>query len=412
MLKDVEEAVWMEITWLVLGVSAAFLVAWVNGANNAANAIGTAVGARALDLRKALYLAASFDFIGALLFGKFVSATLLKGIVDTSVFNDPDVVVYGMISALLATGIWVIAATWLRIPMSISQAIVGGVMGFGLVTLGVDGVDWGRILTIVIAWVVLPFMGAGIAIGFYKYLSKRLESMERRQLIYASNTLLFTLVFSTIFLLSVKTLKARDLMWTLSTTLVAALAITMVYHIITSRITPTDAVQARKTIFRILLIVSAAAMAFSHGANDVANSAGPLAGVLYAVYHGGVPPGEIMIPLEALVLSATGISIGILMWGQRVVETIGEKITTLNIETAFVAQFAGSIAVLIVTRLGLPVSTTVAIVGGVAGIGFARGIESINIKMLAKIMSWWFIAFPAVAGISGGIYYLITMFLK
>ncbi len=399
----------MEITWLVMGCVAAFLVAWINGANNAANAIGTAVGSRALDLKKALYLAAAFDFIGAMLFGKFVSVTLLKGIVDTSVFNDPSTIVYGMISALLATGIWVIVATWFKIPMSISQAMVGGVMGFGLATLGVSGVNWGKILEIVTAWIVLPFMSAGIALGLYKYLTKKFESLERRQILLASDILMFTLVSSTIFLLCIKTLRASDLLWSIGITLLASMIITLPYHVVVSKITPREPVQARKTVFKVLLMVSAAAMAFSHGAHDVANSAGPLAGILYAVYKGGVPSGTITIPIEALALSAAGIAAGILMWGQRVVETIGEKITTLSTETAFIAQFAGSIATLIVTRLGLPVSSTIAIVGGVAGVGFARGIESVNMKTLAKIMSWSFIAFPAVAGIAWGIFRLINI---
>ncbi len=393
--------------WLIIGGFAAFIVAWINGANNAANAIGTAVGSKALNIKQALYLAAAFDFLGAMLFGKFVSMTLLKGIVDTSYFNDASIVVYGMTAALFATGLWVIVATIFKIPMSISQAIVGGVMGFGLATLGVSGVNWDKIIQIIIAWLILPFMGAGIALLFYFFIYKKLTSLERKELVYAGDFFLFIMVFTTVFLLNVKTLKSSDLAWALTTSIAVSLVFLLPFHVIVYKTMPKDIEAARKHIFRILLIVSAASMAFSHGANDVANSAGPLAGILYAVTKGVVPQ-NVTIPLEALTLSATGIALGILIWGYQVVETIGEKITVLSIETAFMAQFAGSIAVLIVTRLGLPVSTTVSIVGAVAGIGFAKGIKAVNIKTLVKIVSAWFLAFPIVAGLAMIFYYLLS----
>lgn len=386
----------MNSIWLVIGGVAAFMVAWINGANNAANAIGTAVGARALDIRKALFLAAVFDFLGAILFGKFVSKTLLKGIVDTSTFNDPWIVIIGMISALLATGLWVIAVTFLKIPMSISQAIVGGVMGFGIASVGFMGVNWEKIIEIIAAWLFLPVMSAFIAILLYKLLSIWFEEARKVALILASDILLFIMLFTTIFLLNVKTLNTSDLMWAISSSILLSGAIVLPYHFIVEKKAPKDYVSARKYIFRLLLIVSAAAMAFSHGANDVANSAGPLAGILYAIDYGYVPV-QVQIPMQALGLSAAGIALGILIWGYSVVETIGAKITVLNIETAFMAQFAGSIAILIVTRLGLPVSTTVSIVGAVAGIGFARGLKSVNIRTLIKIVSAWFLAFPVVA---------------
>jgi len=386
----------MDPVWLVIGAAAAFIVAWINGANNAANAIGTAVGAKALDIKKALFLAAAFDFLGAILFGQFVSKTLLKGIVDTSTFNDPKIVVVGMISALLATGLWVVAVTFLKIPMSISQAIVGGVMGFGIASVGFMGVNWEKIIEIVLAWLFLPVMSAFIAIVLFKLLSTWFEEARRIMLILASDILLFIMLFTTIFLLNVKTLRTSDLAWAISSSIILSGLIVLPYHFIVEKKAPKDPIIARRYIFRLLLIVSAAAMAFSHGANDVANSAGPLAGILYAINYGYVPA-QVQIPLQALALSAAGIALGILIWGYSVVETIGAKITVLNIETAFMAQFAGSIAILIVTRLGLPVSTTVSIVGAVAGIGFARGLKSVNIKTLIKIVSAWFLAFPIVA---------------
>ena len=389
----------MELYWLLIGGAAAFLVAWINGANNAANAIGTAVGSRALSVKQALWFAALFDFTGAMIFGRFVSKTLLKGIVDTSQIGSAYIIVVGMISALFATGIWVIIATLLKIPMSISQAIVGGVTGFGLMVLGVEGVNWAKITEIIISWLVLPFMSAVIAIGLYYLLVKLTREITRRNLIILALTLYTLMVYTTALLLGIKTLKISDIVYALLESLVYTIIFLVPFAVYIYHKTPREPREAKRFMFRLLLIASAAAMAFSHGANDVANSAGPLSGVIYAVFYDSVPS-RVTIPIEALALSAFGIASGILIWGYSVVETIGEKITPLGIDTAFIAQFSGSIAVLIVTRMGLPVSTTVSIVGAVAGVGLARGVSNVNLRLLAKIITAWFIGFPFVAGLT------------
>ncbi len=389
----------MELYWLLIGGAAAFLVAWINGANNAANAIGTAVGSRALSVKQALWFAALFDFTGAMIFGRFVSKTLLKGIVDTSQIGSAYIIVVGMISALFATGIWVIIATLFKIPMSISQAIVGGVTGFGLMVLGVEGVNWAKITEIIISWLVLPFMSAVIAIGLYYLLVKLTREITRRNLIILALTLYTLMVYTTALLLGIKTLKISDIVYALLESLVYTIIFLVPFAVYIYHKTPREPGEAKRFMFRLLLIASAAAMAFSHGANDVANSAGPLSGVIYAVFYDSVPS-RVTIPIEALALSAFGIASGILIWGYSVVETIGEKITPLGIDTAFIAQFSGSIAVLIVTRMGLPVSTTVSIVGAVAGVGLARGVSNVNLRLLAKIITAWFIGFPFVAGLT------------
>ncbi len=397
----------MEIYWLLIGAGAAFLVAWINGANNAANAIGTAVGSKALSVKNALWLAALFDFTGAILFGRFVSKTLLKGIVDTSMISSSYVIVVGMISALFATGLWVLIATFLKIPMSISQAIVGGVTGFGIVVVGVEYVNWAKITEIIISWLVLPFMSAFIALALYFILVVLTREITRRNLIILALILYFIMVFETVLLLGIKTLKVSDIFYALSTSIFYSVILMIPFAIYLYWKTPVKPEEAKRFVFRILLIASAAAMAFSHGANDVANSAGPLSGVIYAVYENAVPQ-TVTIPLPALVLSAFGIASGILIWGYSVIETIGEKITPLAIDTAFIAQFSGSIAVLIVTRMGLPVSTTVSIVGAVAGVGLARGVKNVNMRLLGKIIAAWFIGFPVVAGLTGLLVYILT----
>lgn len=384
------------LMWIIVSSLAAFLVAWVNGANNAANAIGTAVGSKALTLRRALILTAIFDFLGAILFGKFVSKTLLKGIVDIHVYSNPYIVMYGMFCALIATGIWVIVATWFRIPMSISQAIVGGVMGLGLGTLGPQVIDWSRVSIILFSWYTLPFFSGLIAVGIYTLMNKYMNKMSTSRLPLMSTILFSTFIFTSVFLLSVKTLKASDVVFAIEYSILVVIILSIPYYIVFKYKMPREVEEASKFTYRVLLVMAAATMAFSHGANDVANSAGPLTGVLIIASEHRIPS-TVSIPLEVLALCASGIAIGVLMWGYRVVETLGEKITTLTVQTAFIAQFSASIAVLIVTRLGLPVSTTVAIVGAVAGVGFARGVRNVNIKLLIKIITVWTAAVPVVA---------------
>jgi len=392
----------MEYYWLIIGGLLAFAVAWINGANNAGNAIGSAVGARALTAKKALWLAAVFDFLGAAIFGQYVSVTLMRGVVDASAINPPSNVVSGMCAALFATALWVFIATLLKVPMSISQAIVGGVLGFGLVNVGASGVNWSKVLEIVASWVYLPFMSMAVAIALYRAYAKISGKLTFSRLVALASLFTGITVFSTVFLLTVKAATARGVLTATGVSALAALAAAAATAVLSHFKLSRDLGIARESVFKALLIASCAAMAFSHGANDVANSAGPLAGIIYVAREGRVPEKALAVPDSAILLSAFGIFLGILMWGYRVAETIGEKITVLTVETAFIAQFTSSITVLIVTRMGLPVSTTVSIVGAIAGIGLARGVRSVNFKTLAKIILMWFLGFPVVAGISAG----------
>jgi len=395
--------------WLILAGLAAFFVAWNNGSNNAANAIGTVVGAKALRLREALIMAAVFDFIGAILFGRFVSATIMKGIVDVSLIESAEVVIKGMIAALIATGIWVLIASWFKIPMSISEGIVGGVIGFGLIAVGWEMINWRTVTTIISAWVILPFLSGLVALILYKLFDRMLR--EGRLLLMVASTSIFIMVFSTVFLLMVKTAKIADLAYSLGVaTLTSSIALVgfILYYLVSIKSLKTS-LRSDKMI-KLLLLVAAASMAFSHGANDVANSAGPLSAVIMAVTYGYVPK-LVSVDLRALAFAGAGIAIGIISWGYRVVETIGEKITTLTYSSAFIAQLSASITVLIVTRLGLPVSTTIAIVGSVAGVGLARGIKAVNLRVLSKIFITWIIALPAVIVLSMVMYIVLDFLL-
>ncbi len=384
------------LLWIVLASIVAFLVAWVNGANNAANAIGTAVGSKALTLKKALILTATFDFVGAILFGRFVSKTLLKGIVDIHAYTNPYIVMYGMFCALLATGLWVIAATWFKIPMSISQAIVGGVLGFGLATQGINVINWERIIIIVSSWFVVPLISIIVTILLYYAISFFLNRASVNSLPLIATSLYTAFLFIVLFLLILKNGGLNEVVYALGYSLSFACATGVLFYLLFKIKIPKASEEARNFTYKVLLIMAVATMAFSHGAHDVANSAGPLTGIMVIAFKHTIPY-RIGIPYSILALCAAGISIGILMWGYSVVETIGEKITTLTTQSAFIAQFSASLIVLVITRLGIPTSTTGAIIGAVAGVGFARGIRNVNIKLLIKILIIWAIAAPIVA---------------
>ena len=396
----------MEVVWIVIGGLIAFFVAWNNGANNAADAIGTAVGSRAIDLRKALVIAAVADFVGAILFGSFVSETIMRGIVDIGLIANPKIIIYGMLSTLLATGLWMLLASILKMPMSISMAIVGAVMGFGLVTLGVRGVLWDTIAYIFMSWTILPFFSAAIAILLQKFYSGMLFNI--RLLPYAGASSLFIIVFSTSFLLLYgKVFKTYSNVLILSLLLgIASFLIFLVLiNILVMKRGGID--KASNTILKILVTFAAATIAFSHGANDVAKSAAPLTAIILASSKGYIPL-TVSVDTYALVLCASGIAIGIISWGYRVVGTLGEEITTLTYTSAFIAQISASIPLLIFTRLGMPVSTTMSIVGAIAGVGLAKGVKYVNIKTLLRIFSTWIIAVPVVMVMSAGIYFLIS----
>lgn len=393
------------IYWLVVAVLAAFFVAWNNGSNNAANMIGTVVGSRALSLKKALVLASIFEFIGALLFGRFVSLTLMRGIVDITQIKNVHLIIVGMISVLIATGLWVLIASILRVPMSISGNIVGGIIGVAIVSVGLENINWSTLSFIAAAWGYLPAVSAALAFALYKIYGKALQS--EKSLPYVLITSVFIMVFSTSLLLLISVSSISNVVYSVYMSLaIAVLSIPLVIVFDKLYLSKFRDVPKKELYIKLLLLASASAMAFSHGAHDVANSAGPLSAVILALTSpSGLPP-VINVSGVALVIAAMGMSIGIIMWGSRVVEVIGAGITILTYTSAYCAQLATSIAVLVITRLGLPVSTTIAVVGSIAGVGLARGIKAINVKTIIKIVVMWAAGLPAVMTTSALLYML------
>ncbi len=388
----------MGILWLILGVLAAFFVAWNNGSNNAPNSIGTAVGAGVISTRKALVIASIASFIGAITLGIYVTDTVMRGIVNISLLGNM-VIVKGMIAVLLTTGLWTLLSTYAEVPMSVHVCIIGGIIGFGIAT-GTNNVSWVTVAKIFIAWIIVPFASAATAYLLYRLFSKsfRDPGYSRISVIIASY---ITIATPTVLLL-IKNLSINNIVYTATITIVISTLTTLLIYYYWERKVRAGADRVHEAS-RILLIMAAVAMAYSFGSNDVANSAGPLAAILYALGYGNT----ITAIWLSIIVAAVGLSAGILLWGEKIIGTIGERITPLSPLSAYTAQMAATLTMLIVSRLGLPVSTSMAIVGGVMGTGLSRGIHNINLKLITRIFTLWLTALPATAIIS----YLLALFL-
>ncbi len=389
----------------MIGVAAAFFLMWTDGSNNAADMIGTAVGAKLVPLRKALIIAAVSDFTGAMLFGPYISKTMMKGIANTALITNPKVIITGMIAALLATAIMELISSIAKVPMPVTVGIVISLMTFGLISLGGEGVEWSSLTRIFISWIILPFFSAGLALTLLKTYGKMFYSFKRLPIVAGSSALILT--SSASFLLLYKAGRAGGLITSVSYSIIIGLVFGILLWWYSRRV-----VLGRKggveEVIRVLMIIAMASVAFSHGANDVGKAAGPLTAINVFLMSGNLRSNVGVMPL-ALLLSALGIAVGIATWGHRVVGTIGEEITTLTYTSAFTAQLSCALSVLIMTRLGIPVSTTQAIVGSVAGVGLASGYKTVNLKTVIKIFATWGLAIPVSAGLTAFLYYALML---
>lgn len=348
------------------------------GANDVANNIGPAVGSKALTMVGALVIAAVFEASGALLAGGDVVSTIRKGIIDPSSISDQMVFIWAMMSALLAAALWLNLATYVGAPVSTTHSIVGGVVGAGIAAAGASSVAWGKLAAIAASWVVSPLLGGIIAAAFLYFIKRNILwqddmlAASRRwvPVLVAIMTASFTLYLATKGLSKVWKPDVVS-MWTI-TGLVALATWLVTKPLVARRSLMLD--NRRKSVaslFTIPLIISAALLSFAHGANDVANAVGPLAAIV-SVATDSAGSGKIAIPLWVMVIGAIGISIGLMLFGPKLIRTVGEKITKLNQMRAFCVALAAAITVIAASWLGLPVSSTHIAVGGVFGVGFLR----------------------------------------
>ena len=326
----------MEFTpFVVATLIVGFYMAWNIGANDVANSMGTSVGSRALTMKKAVLIAGIMEFSGAIFFGKEVTETIRKGIVDPSLIGEPRILAIGALSALLAASLWITLATWAKLPVSTTHSIVGAMAGFGIVTVGISNVCWRVMGKIVASWIISPIAGAIAAF------------------------IIFTVIRKMIF----------------------------------ERV---DNLSKVEKVFAYFQLLTAAYVAFAHGSNDVANAVGPIA-VAISYSKVGEIAQRVAVPKWLLLYGGMGIVIGLATWGYRVIETIGERVTEVTPTRGFSAEFSTASVVLVCSYFGMPISTTHTLVGAVIGVGFARGLEALDFNVVYRILLSWIATVPVAA---------------
>lgn len=390
-----------------------FFMAWGVGANDVANAMGTSVGSKALTLKQAIMIAIIFEFMGAYLAGGAVTSTIRKGIIDPAILSGtPELLVFGMLSALLAAGIWLLIATHFGWPVSTTHSIVGAIVGFAAVGISVDAVNWGKVSKIVASWVVSP-VTAGL-IAFFLFRSVQRLILDTDNPFANAKKYIPGYIFLVGFMVSMVTftkgLKHVGLDFSWGQSALASIAIAIVIMLIgmqmQKRITPDPEADREhhfssvEKLFGILMMFTACAMAFAHGSNDVANAVGPLAAVVGVVSAGGEVAQKSAMPVWILLLGGGGIVAGLVMYGHKVIATVGNNITELTPSRGFAATLAAATTVVFASGTGLPISTTHTLVGAVLGVGLARGMAALNLRIVGTIFVSWVVTLPAGAGLA------------
>jgi len=394
--------------FIALAVVFGVYMTWGIGANDVANAMGTSVGSRAITIKQAIIIAAVFEFAGAFIAGGNVTKTIRKGIIDpSSIVDSPEILVFGMLAALLAAAVWLMIATTRGWPVSTTHSIVGAIIGFAVAGIGIDAVAWGKVSQIAASWVVSPLIGGVIA--FVLMLSIRRLILDTENPFQSARRWGPAYVFLVGFIISLVTLfkGLKHLNIDLSvgmSFLVAALfglALAFVGWLMIQRVVVDPGADrdfhyaSVEKVFVPMMLFTACAMAFAHGSNDVANGIGPLAAVVSIVQSGGEVAQKAALPLWILVLGGTGIVVGLATMGYRVMQTIGTNITELTPSRGYCATLAAAATVVLASRTGLPVSTTHIAVGAVIGVGLARGIGAIDLRVIGGIVVSWVVTLPA-----------------
>jgi len=411
------------------------------GANDVANNMGPAVGAKALTMGGAIVIAALCESAGALLAGGDVVSTISKGIIDPASIADTQIFIWAMMAALLSSALWVNLATWIGAPVSTTHSVVGGVMGAGIAAAGFGAVNWVSMSQIAASWVISPVLGGVVAAAFLALIKAKIIYQDDK--IAAARTwvpILVGIMMGTFAAyLAIKGL-SRIVSIDIPTALLIGVGVGAVSYIVSAPLIrrQSEGLENRnkslKVLFGLPLVISAALLSFAHGANDVANAVGPLAAIVHANEFGEFA-GKVNIPQWVMIIGAFGISFGLLLFGPKLIKMVGSQITKLNPMRAFCVALSAAITVIIASWLGLPVSSTHIAVGGVFGVGFFRewhmerrkrasnakrpieqriAVEERRRRKLVRrshfmtIIAAWVITVPAAALLSGLVFLLLS----
>jgi PiT family inorganic phosphate transporter len=407
--------------FVFIGMAVVFglYMSWGIGANDVANAMGIPVGSGAITVKQAIIIAAIFEFAGAFIAGGTVTKTIRKGIIDpSSIADSPELLVYGMLAALLAAGIWLMIASTKGWPVSTTHSIVGAIVGFAVAGIGMDAVNWPKIGSIVASWLVSPLIGGVIALLLMLSIRKLILNQDNP--FDKAKTWGPVYVFLVGWIVSLVTmfkgLKHLKLELSMGESFVAAtvfgVIVAIIGRLLINRVKVDESADkdyhyaSVEKAFTPLMVFTACAMAFAHGSNDVANGIGPMAAVLSVVQSGGDISQKAGLPVWILLIGGGGIVLGLATMGYKVMQTIGTKITELTPTRGYCATLAAATTVVLASKTGLPVSTTQIAVGAVMGVGLARGVGAIDLRVIGNIVLSWLITLPAGAILAAVFFFL------
>jgi PiT family inorganic phosphate transporter len=407
------------LIFIIIACTVGLLMTWGIGANDLANIVSPGLGAKAITVRQAMFIAVVFEIAGAFFGGTQVTETIRGGIIDSQLLaHTPQLLIYAMLSVLLAGAVWINVASYMGMPVSITNAVIGALVGVGAIALGVHAVHWQTVGFIAISWISSPTI-AGI-ISFLLFNSIRrsilgeehpLEAAKRYVPIYLTIVgivLAFMVVIKGFKHFSIHLSAWQTMLIVIFTTLVILLIgfIAMRNIFAKAKINRHMQFTYIEGMFSILMAFTACAMVFAHGSNDVAIAVGPIAGIISLVMSNGAGillDGKIVSGM--MFFGCVGVILGLFMYGRKVIATVGHSITTLTPSRAFAATLAAASAVVVSTSTGIPVSATQTLVGAVFGVGLARGIDALNLNVIRNIFLSWVITIPAAAALATGFFY-------
>ncbi len=407
------------LIYLALAAIFGLFMAWGIGANDVANAMATSVGSGAITIKQAVIIAAVFEFSGAVLAGGEVTKTIRKGIIDaSSLAETPEILIYGMLAALLASAVWLLIASRRGWPVSTTHSIVGAIIGFAIAGIGVESVAWDKVASIVASWIASPLL-AGV-LAFLLFNSVQYLILSRSDPLVRAKRYVPYYIFLAAFVMSLVTLfkglKHVGLELSTAQCYLIALAfgtiIALIGKFFVDRIEPNRKAEKRfhyftvERVFSVLMVVTACGMAFAHGSNDVANAIGPVAAVFSIVQEGKVGQ-ESPVSIWILLLGGMGIVVGLATYGRHVIATVGNKITPLTPSRGFAATLGAAMTIVVASGTGIPISTTHTLVGGILGVGMARGISAIDLAVVGRIFVSWIITIPIGAVLAIVFFYIL-----
>lgn len=396
--------------YFILAIGLCFFMTWGVGANDLANVMSTTMGSKAVTVRQAILIALIFEFAGALLGGADVTETMRDGIINTSeLFNNPRILIEGMLSILAACTIWMNLASFLGVPVSITNALVGSMVGFGIIELGVNAIVWGQVTHIAIGWITSPLIAGITSYGLIRSIQQLIftetNPLEKAKIYMPFYLFLIGAVLS--FITVFKGLSHFHIKLTIAEaiilTFVTSVTLTIMGILLIRRLPENEYMKRRdkflqvEKYFSILMGLTACAMVFAHGSNDVALAVGPLSIIYNLTFNPGQSYGVGAYPTWITILGATGVISGFLVYGRRVIETVGSSITALTPSRAFAATLAAATTVVVANTLGIPVSATQTLVGAVLGVGLARGIGALNLIVIRNIFTSWILTLPVAS---------------